>query len=270
MFPRSEVESPGPAHHAQRESKDNGVSRTGLLSNGEDEGMTEQITSLADVRPGDIGIMKMGGFFPGFFPVQVGEWLLKESFRIGPYSADHVLICVEAERTLDFPEVGWISPRAVQAMPSGAEEIALTPAKHWTDGAAWFRILEDYPGQATDAAAIAREFVAEKVPYSFLSYLALAAWSRGLKAERLEKWIGRRGQPVTVERYIGQPGSGFNLPGLPAEAICSVLVDQAWSLAGKRVMEGVARQCVTPGAMAIQLYRRPGVILGGPGFLASS
>lgn len=45
---------------------------------------------------------------------------------------------------------------------------------------------------------------------------------------------------------------------LPCEAICSVLADQSWSLAGQRVMDGVARQAVTPGAMAGQLWRRPG------------
>lgn len=220
----------------------------------------ETIASLADVRPGDIGITTMGGIFPGWFPVRVGHWMCKESFSIGPYSADHVLICVEAEKWVDdHPAVMRAAPRAVQAMPRGAEEIQLLPGIHWTDGVAWFRLPEDYPGQAQDAAAIARLFVAEKVPYSFLSYLALAAWSRGLRVERLERWIDRRKPATLIQGYGGV--------ALPREAICSVLVDQAWSLAGKRVIEGVARQCVTPGMMAIQLSKRPGVIRGGPGFL---
>jgi hypothetical protein len=214
----------------------------------------------------------MGGFIPGFLPVRVGHWLCKESFTIGPYSADHVLICVEAERWKEDPEYPWTgkatfhSPRAVQAMPRGAEEIRLTPAKHWTDGVAWFRPTEDYPGQAEDAAAIARLFVSERVPYSFLSYLALAAWSRGLKLERLERWIDRRKEPQMVP--LSWPPEMDTQVLLPREAICSVLVDQAWSLAGKRVMEGVKRQCVTPGAMAIQLDRR--YTAYGPGFLAST
>lgn len=226
----------------------------------------EAITSLADLRPGDIGITTMGGIFPGWFPVRVGHWMCKESFSIGPYSADHVLICVEAPFPQDrglrlmIDGQGYRAPRAVQAMPRGAEEIALTPDRHWTDGVAWFRLPEDYPGQAQDAAAIARLFVAEKVPYSFLSYLALAAWSRGLRVERLERWIDRRKPATLIQGYGGV--------ALPREAICSVLVDQAWSLAGKRVIEGVKRQCVTPGMMAIQLSRRPGVIRGGPGFLS--
>lgn len=229
------------------------------------------ITSLADVRPGDICITRMGGFIPGFVPVRLGQMMCKESFTIGPYSADHVLICVEAG-DYDYAGPGttdFIQARAVQAMPRGAEEIALTPAKHWTDGVAWFRLPEDYPGQAQDAAAIARLFVSEQVPYSFLSYLALAAWSRGWRTPKLEAWIDRRG-PVEWFNSAGlmNPDGplGFEI-NLPREAICSVLVDQAWSLAGKRVIEGVARQCVTPGMMAIQLSKRPGVIRSGPGFL---
>lgn len=242
----------------------------------------DTIRSLADVRPGDICITTMGGFIPGVFPVAAGQLLLKDGFRVGPFRADHVLMCVEQPRcrcgtpeTADGGACEWHaarrdspraprprSPRAVQAMPRGAEEIALTPDKHWTDGAVWFRLPEDYPGQAEDAAAIARLFVSEKVPYSFLSYLALAAWSRGLKAERLERWIDRR-----RELYSVCEAGEFRLP---QEAICSVLVDQSWSLAGKRVIEGVARQCVTPGMMAIQLNRRPGVLRAGPGFPTES
>jgi hypothetical protein len=58
--------------------------------------MTDPIRSLADVRPGDICITTMGGIVPGFFPVRIGTALCKESYRVGPFSADHVLICVEA------------------------------------------------------------------------------------------------------------------------------------------------------------------------------
>lgn len=223
--------------------------------------MIERIESLADVRPGDICLTTMGGFIPGVFPVRIGTALCKESFRIGPFSADHALICVE-EATWTGRDTHWGGgPRVVQAMPGGAEEIEIGPNRHWTDGVAWFRLPEDYPGQAADAAAIARLFVSEQVPYSFLSYLALAAWSRGLKAERLERWIDRRGGNLSVPRAE----TLHRTVQLPREAICSVLVDQAWSLAGKRVMAGVKRQCVTPGALAIRLSRTLKPF--GPGFL---
>jgi hypothetical protein len=230
------------------------------------------IQSLADVRPGDLMFTNIGGLIPGVFPVKLGQLLLGERVRLGPLSVDHVGVVVEAgERkpVVDLPNGpllnydGWsgvTSPRLVQAMPRGAEEIYLDPARHWTPGVAFCRLPEDYPGQAADAAAIARLFVTEKVPYSFLSYAALAAWRYGIKAERLERWIDRRRPPIDAISAIA-------LTALPAEAICSVLADQAWSLAGKRVMEGVAHQAVTPGALALRCWADGDVEWGGAGLL---
>lgn len=225
--------------------------------------MPESINSLADLRPGDLQFGPIGGIVPGFFPVGVGQALLGETFWIGGLKPRHVGVVTHCTGDLLGPPI----VRLVQAMPRGAEEISLRPETHWTERYAYVRLTEDYPGQAEDAAAIARLFVTEKIPYSFLSYAALAAWKYGLKAERLERWIDRRG-----ERSIEIPGSDWNRnPGdfvyrnLPAEAICSVLADQAWSLAGKRVMVGVAHQAVTPAAMTGQLWRRPGATWAIPG-----
>jgi len=246
------------------------------------------IRSLADLRPGDIMFGPIGGIVPGLFPVGAGQALLGEVFRSGVMSSRHVGVVVEAaERrgespaeaaSMIVPDLQWVTtrddrlimkgPRLVQAMPHGAEEIELTEAAHWTDRHAYVRIPEDYPGQGSDAAAIARLFVSERVPYSFLSYAALIAWKWGWKAERLERWIDRR-RP-TVAPFPRPP---FALAGktvgaqLPCEAICSVLADQAWSLAGKRVMEGVPHQAVTPGAMAARLFAMQGIEWGGKGFL---
>lgn len=36
-----------------------------------------EIKSLADVRPGDICLMRMVGFIPGFLPVRVGMAMCK-------------------------------------------------------------------------------------------------------------------------------------------------------------------------------------------------
>lgn len=210
----------------------------------------------------------IGGLIPGVFPVGVGQALLAERFIAGQLDIRHVGIVVEnhprmpaAEayaRGLTFDHDGDSAlprPRLVQAMPGGAEEIEMN-AGHWTDRHAYVRLAEDYPGQARNAAAIARLMVQEKVSYSFASYAALAGWKYGLRAERLERWIGRRRPPLNVT-LPSDMGRQVDLR-LPCEAICSVLVDQAWSLAGKRVMEGVAHQAVTPGALAGSLLGRPG------------
>jgi len=140
------------------------------------------INSLADLRPGDIMFSTIGGFIPGVFPVKAGQRMLGESMRIGRRSFDHVGIVVQAGVPGPYPRI-----RLVQAMPGGAEEITLTAATHWTDTVSYVRLPEDYPGQAADAAAIARLFVSEGVRYSFLSYGALALWKWGFKAERLAR-----------------------------------------------------------------------------------
>jgi hypothetical protein len=203
------------------------------------------IASLADLRPGDIMFGPIGGVVPGLFPVGVGQALLGETFHVGRLSIRHVGIVVANDLT---------GPRLVQAMPSGAEDVLMTPDTHWTDRHAYVRLPEDYPGQAEDAATIARLFVTERVSYSFASYAALAAWKYGLRTPRLEAWIGRRREPILITDHNPMRGGAQSGIMLPCEAICSVLADQAWTLAGHRVMQGVAHQAVTPGAMAGQLW----------------
>ena len=196
------------------------------------------IDSLADLRPGDLMFGPIGGVVPGWFPVGVGQALLGEGFTVGPVSVRHVGVAVGAGRL-------------VQAMPGGAEEIELT-AKHWTPEYAYVR--PPYTGaQGRFVAMVARGFVDRKVRYSFLSYGALAAWRWGLSTPKLEAWINRR------------DGDGY-----PREAICSVLADQAMTMAGFQVMTGVARQCVTPGALAARFwFHCPGAVWGGAAWAGS-
>lgn len=197
------------------------------------------IESLNDLRPGDIMFGPIGGVIPGLLPVAAGQAMLGELFRVGGLSVRHVGIVVA-------PATGGNRPRLVQAMPGGAEEIAIHPETHWTPRHAYCRLPEDYPEQAQDASDAARGMLG--TPYSWLSYAALAAWKFGLDTPRLEAWITRRSEQ-----------------GYPVEAICSVLADQAWSLAGKRVMVGVPHQCVTPGALAARLLRTTGAEWAWPG-----
>lgn len=242
-------------------------------------------TTLADVRPGDLFFTNIGGIVPGIFPVKLGQLMLGEHARIGRRSFDHVGI-VTGMPNWEAPTIPL--PSAVQAMPRGAEEIHLRAATHWTNSVTFMRLPEDYPGQAEDAAAIARAMIG--TPYSFLSYAALAAWRWGLSTPRLEAWIGRRDKSVEISlecstcRGSGYSGDmavpdegcwdclgGGSTPStvqLPAEAICSVLADQAWSLTGKKIFtDGRPHQCVTPGALASRLLWMPGVEKFGKGIL---
>lgn len=218
--------------------------------------------SLADLRPGDLMFANIGGIVPGVFPVKLGQLMLGERVRLGPLSIDHVGVVVEGAKSLYREGSGWNHRRLVQAMPGGAEEIELNSQRHWTPQVAYARLPEDYPGQALDAAAIARAMIG--TPYSFASYAALAAWRWGFRAEHLARWIDRR----RPEQVADKPTGVATAVALPAEAICSVLADQAWTLAGKQVMpHGTRSQIVTPGALALALWRTPGVTWGGAGLL---
>jgi len=208
---------------------------------------------LADLRPGDIGF---GPLSDAAALAMWGQFVLGEGFSIGRLNVGHVFVVT------DSPQDGTV--QIVEAMPHGARSIWMERGgfgpnfPRWTARYAYVRLPEDYPGQGQDAAAIAKAMLG--TPYSFASYAALAAWRLGIKARRLERWINRR-----RETSIHLPMSGpvpENLPGrwidLPAEAICSVLADQAWALTGKQVMpHGTPHQCVTPGALAGALLRMP-------------
>jgi hypothetical protein len=234
------------------------------------------IGSLDDVRPGDLCFTNIGGFVPGVFPVKLGMLATGDRVRIGRLSVDHVIVVTEAAGELvdDGPSATYVEgprhdlprrtrrrgPLGVQAMPEGAEEIELTADRHWSPASAFLRIPEDYPGQGLDVAAVARLFVEAEVDYSFASYLALGLWRAGRETPRLEAWIDRRQEP----RRLELPGRGYPISvRLPVEAICSVLADQCWSTTGKRVVEGVAKQAVTPGRLALSWWRRG--VWGGPG-----
>lgn len=212
---------------------------------------------ISDLRPGDIGFGPIKG--GAGLLVGLGQLMLREGFHVGGLSIRHVFVVTEA-RPAD--EIGPFFPRLVEAMPSGAREIDLTIRERWTPEYAYVRLPEDYAGQAADAAAIARAMIG--TPYSFASYAALAAWRFGLSTPRLEEWIDRRREPVPI-----LDGGGFHHlargVALPREAICSVLADQAWSLTGKKIMEGVPHQCVTPGALATRLLWYPGATWLLPG-----
>lgn len=218
----------------------------------------EAIRSLADVRPGDIYLGPIGG--PLGAAIRAAEVVVDGGWRVGPLHVEHIGIVVEAS-----PE-GLHQPRMVQAMPHGAEEIELSCNEHWTPKVAYARIPEDWLGQAADAAAIARLMVAEGVAYSYASYAALWAYRWGFRAPRLTKWIGRRRPEALIldswsEGIEGRPRGGR----LPVEAICSVLADQCWTLAGKRVMDDAAPQAVTPSMLGRQLLTgMEGVIWGWP------
>lgn len=220
------------------------------------------INGLADLRPGDIGFGPLAGGWGSL--AMWGEVVADGGFHVGELNVGHVF---EVVSTWTGP-TGTPIVEVVEAMPGGARRVTIGPER-WGPHYAYCRPAEDYPGQGLDAAAIACLMVG--IPYSPASYAALAAWRFGLHTPRLEAWINRRQPPVPVEWPSGRQDTGIGHLGvaLPREAICSVLVDQAWTLTGKSMVHGVAHQCVTPSTLATSLLAMPGAIWGGPAFGSS-
>lgn len=209
----------------------------------------ETVKSLDDLKPGDIMFGPIGG--AAGVGVRIGQLLVDGGFRVGSLDVAHVAIVVS---NLQINGAPWV----VEAMPSGARRAYLTRDQHWSGKYAFVRLPEDYPGQAEDAATCAQAMIG--TPYSFLSYAALAMWRWGISTPKLEAWIGRRNKRSLTCTHIQMssenlPASwGYTITGFPCEAICSVLVDQAWSLTGKKIFkDGRPHQCVTPSQLATKL-----------------
>lgn len=191
-----------------------------------------QEASLAEVQPGTIIFGPIGGFVPGVFPVGVGQLLLKAATR-ETWKLRHVLVCVEGAG-------GGHGPKAVQAMPNGAEEIELTDS-HWTPEyryvlPAYMQQPDARSGQQYDVARAARSLIG--TPYSFLDYAALtehAVVGGGYKS------IEER---TRLERYIADTG----------HQICSQLADECLKRAGFHVFnDGRLPQDVMPSALYVGL-----------------
>jgi hypothetical protein len=220
--------------------------------------MVTEITRLEDVRPGDLYLGPIGGWVG--VGVSAGELLVDGGFRVGKLDVRHIGVVVD-----DWDALALSPPRLAQAMPGGAEIVDMTYDRHWSPKCAYARLPEDYPGQAEDAAAIARLMVESNVAYSPASYPALAAWHWGIATPRLEKWIGRRQAPQEVSG-LAWSMSDPRMVSLPVEAICSVFADQAWSLTGKKIFDdGRPHQCVTPSQLGQRLlFGLEDVIWGWP------
>lgn len=213
----------------------------------------QPITSARDLRPGDIGLGPIGGLVG--FGVGAGQWALGEGWTL---DENHE---IKIRHACIITKAATVAPEYAEAMPSGAR---LGRLDRWTPEWAWVRLPEDYPGQAMDAAFVAHMMATLRhpVPYSPVSYLYLAQWRLGLDSHRTLEWINRRQDPPTWTLPSGRRLAA----GLPREAICSVYVDQSWTLTGKRIMHGVPYQCVTPKGLANTLrFNTPGAVWAFPG-----
>lgn len=206
------------------------------------------IPTLADLRPGDLMFGPIHGFVPGVLPVGAGQIILatrkaRLSWRQW-WRVRHVGVVVQQQSKRVTPSGGWLPgtpARLVQAMPSGAEEIEMTPERHWTAEYVYIRprygIVEvRRDARAEQVARFARGYVG--TPYNFLTYGKLAASALHLPVTQrvLERWISTR-----------------------RDMMCSQLADQCLTDAGFHVFDdGRLPQDVVPAELFRQMLELPG------------
>jgi hypothetical protein len=197
------------------------------------------IDSLADVRPGDIIFGPIRGAVGG--GIGAAQLLLAAAepgliWRQGWrewWKIRHVLVITEAGGAMP----GELAPRAVQAMPRGAEEIALQHDRFWTSEYVFVRPAYD-PGkpfelgyqhrsQGFKVAQAAKGYIG--TPYNFATYAAIPAHRAHIPVPHLDRFIASR-----------------------KDMMCSQLADQCLADGGWHVFDdGRLPQDVTPS----ELYR---------------
>jgi hypothetical protein len=178
----------------------------------------DEIITIDDLRPGDIGFGPIGG--------RVGMGVrVALAIADGGAPFQHVFQITEASER-DLPVVG---PWAVEAMPRGAVHVDIR--NRWTREYCYVR--PDYElGQGWQVAQSALALIG--TPYSYADYLALAAHHLHLPVPHLDKYI-------TTSKHM----------------ICSQLVDHCLSVNGWHPFnDGRLSQDVTPSALFNELDRR--------------
>lgn len=196
------------------------------------------MTSIADLRESDIGFGPIGGFVPGAVPVGAGQLALASRDRNVLkhwrewWTVRHVFVVTHVDPVY-----------IAQAMPSGYEEVALEPARHWTRRHVYIRPPYRL-NQAERVAYHARRMADLEVPYAFEDYAAIAAKRFGIETPALDGFIART-DPA----------------GYPRRAICSQGADACMTLAGYHpFQDGRLSQNVTPYELFLKLIQTQGSV----------
>lgn len=231
------------------------------------------MTSLLDLRPGDVGFGPIGG--------RAGRVVMWGELAVAPFDhwrtfrqwkgVRHCGVVTEAaapDFAYGFNGSGGkyarsVGPKFGQAEPGGFEIIELG-SEHWTSE--WVYLRPNYQALATGPAAqpgqsqadcvawLAQVMAVAHTPYGFEDYAAIAGHRAGIHLASLDEFIAR------VDQY-----------GLPQRAICSQAVDAFLTLSGglldgKVFDDGRLAQDVTPSELYLRLEAlgpaqvfRPGV-----------
>jgi hypothetical protein len=201
------------------------------------------IASVDDMRVGDLGFSSIRG--------RVGAGVLAGQTAID-------LAALLRGRRVE--NAGWIThayivtavgpgwAEVVEAMPSGARRVVLsapdgcgicTAEDRIGPGFAYVRLPDDAGPPGWQATAASRALAMVDTPYGFAQYAALASLTlAGGDAANADG---------PLARYVNRR---HRATGLPVQAICSQLADEALRFAGVHLFtDGRPPQYVTPGAL---------------------
>lgn len=208
--------------------------------------------SLARLRPGDVGFGPIrGGVGFGIGAAQLTlaaaePGLVWHTGVRAWWGVRHVIVITEEAQSGygDSPARGH-GPKAVQAMPRGAEEITLGIG-HCTSDWTYIRPAYASAGSATrmayQVAEAARSYIG--TPYNFATYAAIPAHRAHIPVPHLDRYISSR-------RHM----------------MCSQLADQCLSDAGWHVFEdGRLPQDVTPSELFRAMLVQPTEMMWRPGY----
>jgi hypothetical protein len=215
------------------------------------------VSSLADLRVGDLGFGPIGGAVGvgvGLGEVAVAPFDQRMSWRQW-WHVRHCGWVVRAATPQWRPDGGAVgAPLFAQAEPGGFQVVSMTEHKFW--GRDWAYLRPNYGmRQAATMGQLGFELASSKTPYGFEDYAAIAAHRAGLHVKAVDDFIART-DPKT---------------GLPLRAICSQALDAALTLSGGLedghvFDDGRLSQDVTPSELYLRLLElgvemvfRPGV-----------
>lgn len=191
------------------------------------------IQSAGDLRPGDIGLAAIRGRVGA--GVLAGQTAIDIAALLRGRRVEHAGWITHAYVVTSVHPAAQVA-RVVEAMPTGARAVTISGRQRVEPGHAYVRLPDDAgpPGWQMAVAAAAERMVG--TPYGFAQYLALAVLT--VTGARPRGWLAR---------YVNRRDE---TTGLPVQAICSQLVDEAYRLAGVHLFDdGRPPQYVTPGAL---------------------
>jgi hypothetical protein len=180
------------------------------------------MSTLADLRPGDIGFSNITGYAGAL--IWAGQRLLAATEK-GEANIKHVFVVTQTDPV-----------KIVQAMPNGAEEIEIHE-EHWTEDFVYLRPAYE-TAQGYDVAHAARLRIG--TPYSFADYAAILGLHMGIKNGAVRRYVTSSGHQICsqlADQSLSDAGFHvFNDKRLPQDVMPIELYRALAAMPGTKIL----------------------------------